>query len=136
MWLSTKLPISNAGGFIVGNISDEQSWRHRTTTGVRVGSRWVGGWLSTTVCITVSINTGLWVKAIPDGGSKLQIISKDTSWVGGGSSNWVVGNLSTFGVINDLSDTKTHRIFVSVKEGQIVVVNLVGKQDFVFIEDG
>lgn len=130
------MPISNSGVFIIGDISNEQSLRHWTTTSVGVGSRWVGGWMSTTVVGAVSINSSLGVETIEAGGTKFQIISKDTSWIGGGSVNWVVGNLGTFGVIDDLSDSKTHRVFISVEEGQIVVINLVGKQDFVFIEDG
>jgi len=132
------LPIASTGGFIGGNISDEQSWRHRTTTSVGVWARWVGTWRNTTIVVgikSVSINTSLSIKSIEACRTKFQIISKDASWVGGRRSDWVVGNFSSFGVINNLSDPKTHRKLISVKEGQIVVINLVGKQDFVFIED-
>lgn len=128
------MPISSTAGVIIGDISDEEGWRHWTTTG---HSGWVSScWLLASVVVGISINSSLRVFSIPACRTKLQIISEDTSWVGGWRGEWVVGNFRSIKIVDDLSDTKTHRKFISVEKGQIVVINLVGKQHFVFVKDG
>jgi hypothetical protein len=130
-WSSSELPIAISGGWVGSNVGDEKDWRHWTTT----RPFWISwtSFFNASIGWTIGVNSCEFVGSIKVGGSELNV-SSDASRSALRRGDWEVDDLTVH--TSDFSDSKAHRILVSVKESQITVVDSIGIQTLVLIKDG
>jgi len=128
VWGSSCLPITLTRFGVVGDISDEEGRRHwATASELRVIGR------KATISLVIGVNSGEFIISVKGNGSKFDV-SGDASRLALRRGDIKINDLAVHS--SDLADSKAHRELVSIKKSQIVVVDSIGVQALILVEDG